>query len=165
MKWERIVFLKKKINTPPPPPKFFVYNKFFNVGNSMKTWRKHEILNKQKNIILNFFQFLKNSSKIQTTFNQYKKLYSTPPWPGAHTCKVLRKYSYAFLSYSSKTKRDGRMDGCTDVQGALQYLPSPGLWRDGRTGGVAISPIPGPTVGDKNTLYSINFLYIEVQWT
>ena len=47
---------------------------------------------------------------------------------GAHTCKVSRKYSNAFLSYSAKTKRDGRTDGQTDRQtdgrGVLQYLPS-----------------------------------------
>ena len=51
---------------------------------------------------------------------------------GALTCKVSRKYSNAFLSYSAKTKRDGRTDR--------------------RTGGVAISPVPGPTApaGDKN---------------
>ena len=46
---------------------------------------------------------------------------------------VSRKYSNAFLSYSAKTKRDGQTDG--------------------RTGGVAISPVPGPTApaGDKNS--------------
>ena len=40
------------------------------------------------------------------------------------TCKVLKKYINAFLSYSAKTKRDGQMDGWTDRRGALQYLPS-----------------------------------------
>ena len=46
--------------------------------------------------------------------------------------KFRGKYSNAFLSYSAKTKRDGRTDGRTDRQtdgrtdgrGALQYLPS-----------------------------------------
>ena len=31
-------------------------------------------------------------------------------------CKVSRKYIDAFLSYSAKTKRDGRTDGHTDIQ-------------------------------------------------
>ena len=44
------------------------------------------------------------------------KLYSTPPSLGARTCKVSRKYSNAFLSYSAKTKRDGWTDGRTDIQ-------------------------------------------------
>ena len=76
----------------------------------------------------------------KTTFHQYQKLYSTPPSLGAHTCKVSRKYSNAFLSYSAKTKRDGRTDRQTDGQ------------TDRRTGGGAISPVPGPTApaGDKN---------------
>ena len=39
----------------------------------------------------------------------------------------MRKYSNAFLSYSAKTKRDGQTDRQTDR----------------RTGGVAISPVPG----------------------
>ena len=38
--------------------------------------------------------------------------------------KVSRKYINAFLSYSAKTKRDGRTDRQTDRRGALQYLPS-----------------------------------------
>ena len=49
--------------------------------------------------------------KIQTTFHQYQKLYSTPPWHGAHTCEVSRKDINAFSSYSAKTKRDVRTDG------------------------------------------------------
>ena len=53
---------------------------------------------------------------MQTTFHQYQKLYSTPPPLGARTCKVSRKYSNAFLSYSAKTKRDGRTDRQTDRQ-------------------------------------------------
>ena len=42
------------------------------------------------------------------------------------------------MSYSAKTKRDGWTDGQTD----------------GQTGGIAISPVPGPTApaGDKKTL-------------
>ena len=75
-----------------------------------------------------FFQYLKNSYKIQTTFHQYQKLYSTPPWLGACTCKVSRKYSNAFLSYSAKTKRDGRTDGRAGGGGGgggLQYKSRP----------------------------------------
>ena len=127
MKWERIVFLKK-IHTPPD---YFFYTKFvFNVGNSMK---REENLKYWKKIILKFyfFQYLKNSYKNKTTFHQYQKLYSTPPWLGARTCKVSRKCITAFLSYSAKTKRDGQTDGQTDRQtdrqtggGVLQYLPS-----------------------------------------
>ena len=84
---------------------------------NMKFWKK-------KFLKFNFFQYLKNSYKIQTTFHKYQKLYSTPPWLGARTCKVSRKSINAFLSYSAKTKRDGRTDGRTDRRGALQYLPS-----------------------------------------
>ena len=87
MKWERIVFLKKKFcHWHPTCLKFY------------------------------FFQYLKNSYKIQTTFHQYQKLYSTPPWHGARACKVSRKYLNAFSSYSAKTKRDGQTDGRTDEQ-------------------------------------------------
>ena len=41
---------------------------------------------------------------------------------------------HAFLSYSAKTKRDGQTDGRTDR----------------RTGGVAISPVPGPMKCEEN---------------
>ena len=120
-------FSKKKFNTPPPPPEIFFAPNFFwmlEMAWNAKTW------NLKKKI-----QYLKNSSKIQTTFHQYQKLYSTPPWLGAHTCKVLRKCSNAFLSYSAKTKRDGRIDG----RGALQYLPSPGLRRRREIGATIFS--------------------------
>ena len=43
----------------------------------------------------------------------FKYLIYLPPWL---TCKVSRKYSHAFLSYSAKTKRDGQTDGRTDGQ-------------------------------------------------
>ena len=77
---------------------------------NMKYWKKYIF-------IFYFFQYLK-------TFHQYQKLYSTPPWHGARTCKVSRKYINAFFSYCAKTKRDGQTDGRTDGRGALQYLPS-----------------------------------------
>ena len=48
------------------------------------------------------------------------ELYSTLPQHGTHTCKVLRKYSNASSSYSTKMKCDRLMDG----RGAFQYLPS-----------------------------------------
>ena len=134
MKWERIVFLKKKIQHPPPPNFFFHLLFFFNVGNSMKREETMKFWTK-KFLQFYFFQYLKNSYKIQTTFHQYQKLYSTPPSLGARTCKVSRKYSNAFLSYSAKTKRDGQTDGRTDWRTDRQT--------DGRTGGVAISPVPG----------------------
>ena len=86
---------------------------------NMKFWKK-------KFLKFYFFQYLKNSYKIQTTFHQYQKLYSTPPSLGARTCKVSRKYSNAFLSYSAKTKRDGQTDRQTDGRGALQYISRPG---------------------------------------
>ena len=75
---------------------------------NLKYWKK-----KKKSIF----------KKIQTTFHQYQKLYSTPPGHGAHTCKVSRKYIHVFLSCSAKTKHDGR--------GVLQYLPS---WAFGTAG-------------------------------
>ena len=68
--------------------------------------------------------------KIQTTFHQYQKLYSTPPWLGARTCKVSRKYSNAFLSYSAKTKRDGQTDGRTDGGRCNISRPGPSAPRE-----------------------------------
>ena len=55
-----------------------------------------------------------NTYKIQTTFHQYQKLYSTLPWHGAHNCKISRKNFNAFSSYIAKT----------DWRTAFQYLPS-----------------------------------------
>ena len=116
MKWERIRFLKKNMSTPlPPPPPGISFNAiFFNVGNSIKREENMKYW-KQKCI---FFQYLKNSlQKIKLHyFHQYQKLYSTPPWHGARTCKVSRKYIHACSSYSVKTKRDGHTDGRTDGQ-------------------------------------------------
>ena len=63
---------------------------------------------------------------IVTTSHQYQTLYSTPPWLDAHTSKVSRKYSNAFWSYSAKTKRDGQTDRRT---GGVAISPVPGLWR------------------------------------
>ena len=71
----------------------------------LETRRKHEILNKIK-----FKFYLKNSSKIQTTFHQYQNLYMV------HVpAKFRENTSIRFLSYSAKTKPDGRTDGRTDV--------------------------------------------------
>ena len=78
---------------------------------------------------------------MQTTFHQYQKLYSTPPWHDAHTCKVSRKYINAFSSYSAKTKRDGQTEG-----GALQYLPS-------RAFGAA---------GDNNTRMDVPYAFYNI---
>ena len=52
----------------------------------------------------------KKSYKIQTTSHHYQKLYSTPPWHGARTWKVLRKYRKASLSYIAKMKHEGQTD-------------------------------------------------------
>ena len=49
-----------------------------NVGNSMKLEENMKYW-KQNFLNLYFFQYLKNSCKIQITFHQYQKLYSTPP--------------------------------------------------------------------------------------
>ena len=84
----------------------------------------------KKILKFNFFQYLKNSYKIQTTFHQYQKLYSTPPWHGARTCKVSRKYINAFLSYSAKTKRDWRTDGRTDGGRCNISRPGPSAPRE-----------------------------------
>ena len=81
--------------------------------NAKKTWN----FEKKQNLIFFFSIFKKFIKKIQTTFHQYQKLYSTPPWLGARTCKVSRKYSNAFLNYSAKTKHDGRTDRQTDGGG------------------------------------------------
>ena len=117
----------------PPPPEFFFLHQicFFLMleiaWNAKKTWNIED----KKYLKFYFFQYLKNAYKIQTTFHQYQKLYSTPPWHGARTCKISRKYINAFLSYSVKTKRDGQTGGRMDRR------------TDGQTGGVAISPVPG----------------------
>ena len=47
-----------------------------------------------------------------------KTIYSTPPWLGVCTCRVLRKYMNASSSYSVKTKCDGQTDrqtGCVSI--------------------------------------------------
>ena len=75
---------------------------------NMKFWKK-----KISNYI--FLNILKIHKKFKQ-HSKYQKLYSTPPSLGARTCKVSRKYSNAFLSYSAKTKRDGRTDRQTDRQ-------------------------------------------------
>ena len=110
----------------PPPPTDFFYSK--NVGNSIFyiTRRKHEM---RKHKFNNFFNI---SNKIQTTSHQFQKLYNTPPWRawrGARTCKVSRKYSNGFLSYSTKTKRDGQTDGQTDgwMDGGHFNISHPGF--------------------------------------
>ena len=123
MKWERIGFLKKKkLSTqpsPPPPPKFFLTPFFFYVANSiqrkenMKYWRI-------------FFSLNNIASISKTTFLQYQKLYSTPPWHGACTCKVRENTSMRFWVTVRKL----------NVMDRQTY---------GRTGGVAISPVPGQT--------------------
>ena len=60
MKWERIVFLKKKI--PPPPPGIFIFYTnflfFFNVGNSMKREENMKYWEK-KNLNFLFFSIFK----------------------------------------------------------------------------------------------------------
>ena len=85
------------------------------LGNSIK----REESTKWENILqINFFFKFK-----QHPINN-KNYTAQPPWHGAHTCKVSRRYSNAFSSYSAKTKRDGQTDGWTDGQGAFQYLPS-----------------------------------------
>ena len=60
------------------------------------------------------FQYFKISKQnIKYSIN-IKKLYSTPPWHGARTWTVSRKYSNACSRYSAKTKRDAQTDGQTD---------------------------------------------------
>ena len=103
------------LNTVKPVFRGNLFYSSKNVGNSIlsakKTWH-------------NFFYDKKMHNKIQTKSHQFQKLYSTPPWHGACTCKVSRKYNNAFLSYSAKTKRDGRTE--TDKQmGAFHDLPPP----------------------------------------
>ena len=87
--------------------------------NAKKTW------NTEKKIkLIYFFQYLKKFIKNSNNSINIKNYTATPPWHGARTCKVSRKYINAFLSCSAKTKRDGQTDGRTDRRGALQYLPS-----------------------------------------
>ena len=95
-----------------------------------KTRRKHEMM---KKLIL--------ANKFITKFkHQYQKLYSTPPWHGAHTCKVLRKYSNEFSSYNAKTKRDGH----DRWMGAFQYLPSRAFGATGDNNELDISVTNAP---------------------
>ena len=60
----------------------------------------------------------------------FSKLYSTPPWHGARTFKVSRKYNNTFLSYSAKPKRDGQTG--LVMQGGIAKSPVPRLRRGGR---------------------------------
>ena len=83
--------------------------------NTKKTWS-------EKKTNLNIFFFFNISNNIPSI----SKTIQHTPWHGAHTYKVSRKYSNAFLSYSAKTKRDGQTD----------------RWMDRQTGGVSISPGP-----------------------
>ena len=102
--------------------------KFLNVGNSIKCEENMKYWKKKK--LFYFFQYLKNSKKIQSTFHQYKKLHSTPPCHGARTCKVSRKYIKMRFRVTvwKLNMTDGQTDRQTNVQmdgwGALQYLPS-----------------------------------------
>ena len=161
------IFPTPEIFLPPPPNFFFTPFFFLNVGNSMKRLENMKFW-KKKNFKFYFFKYLKNSYKIQATFHQYQKLYSTPPSLGARTCKVSRQYSNAFLSYSAKTKRDGRTDrqtdrqtdrrtdrrtdGQTDGRGALQYLPSPGLRRRRE---IIKSSLPMPSAACTKWLFNV----------
>ena len=105
---------------------------------NMKYWKK--ILK------FYFFQYLKNSYKIQTTFHQYQNYTAHPH---ARTCKVSRKYINAFLSYSAKTKRDGQTDGQTD----------------GRTdGGRCNISRPGPSAPREIITYSWCHVLWERNW-
>ena len=70
------------------------------------------------------------------------KLHGEKTLHGARTCKVLRKYINAFLSYSAKTKRDGQTDGRTDGRTDRRTDGQTDRQTD-RCGGVAISPVPG----------------------
>ena len=99
----------EKKSPPPPPPEMFQY--FFTP------------------IFFLHAQYLKNSYTIQTTFHQYQKLYSTPPWHGARTCNVPAKFRENTSMHFRVTVRklnvtDRRTDRQTDGRGALQYLPS-----------------------------------------
>ena len=91
--------------------------------NAKKTWN----IEKNKFKIL----FLFNIEKIHKKFKQHSiniKNYTAHPHDMVHIpAKFRENTSNAFLSYSAKTKRDRRTDGQTDR----------------RTGGVAISPVPG----------------------
>ena len=103
-------FFFKKSNTPQKNFNWFFYSNYFlyNVGNNIK---REENMKYWHHLKKN--QYLKNSWKIQTTFHQYQKLCSTPPWHGVRTCKVSRKYINAFWVTVRKTKRDGQTDGRT----------------------------------------------------
>ena len=125
MKWERIVFLKKKINTPPPPPEFFFTLNFFffNVGNSMK--REENMKFWKKNLKILFFSIFKK-------FKQHSiniKNYTAHPHDLVHVPAKFRENTTMrfWVTVQKLNMTDRQTDGRTD----------------GRTGGVAISPVPG----------------------
>ena len=115
MKWERIVFLK---STAPPPPWICFQHQFFLMLEL--AWNAKKTRNIENKILkFYFFQYLKNSYKIQTTFHQYpkKNLYSTPPMTWCTFLqKSFEKIHQNFSCYSAKTKRDGQTYGRTDRQ-------------------------------------------------
>ena len=75
---------------------------FFNVENSIKRVKKNQHPPPPQNFLFvtNFFFFMleiawnaKKTWNIETTFHQYQKLYSTPPWHGARTYRNVSKCS------------------------------------------------------------------------
>ena len=89
----------------------------FSNNNKMKYWNK-KIL---KILFFSIFKkFIKKSNNIPSISKTIQHTAMT--W-----WTYLKSFENAFLSYNAKTKRDGRTDRGTD----------------GRTGGVAISPVPG----------------------
>ena len=125
--------LPRNFCTPPPPNFFFTPIFFLNVRNSMKHLENMKFW---KKLISNFICFHKK-------FKQHSiniKNYTAHPHHLVHVPAKFREISNAFLSYSAKTKRDGRTDRQTDRQTDRRMDRQ----TDGR-GGVAISPVPGPT--------------------
>ena len=113
----------KMSSPPPPPPKFCLHQFFLNVGNCMK---REENLKFWTKIFSIFKKFIKNSKK--TTFHQYQKLYSTPPWHGAKFWGTRSKSAMHFwVTVRKLNVTDGQTDRWTDGRRALQYLPYPGL--------------------------------------
>ena len=106
---------EKHFQHPPPlpPPKFLFIPIFFLMleipWNAKKTW------NFEKKIFFSIFKkFIKNSNNIPSiskTIQHTPMTWCTPPWLGARTCKVSRKYSNAFLVTVRKLNvTDGQTD-------------------------------------------------------
>ena len=120
MKWERIVFLKKIY--PQPPTKFFFY-----VGNSMK---RDENLKYWKHFFFFFFSIFKKFIKNSNNIPSISKTIQHTPMTWCTYLQSFEKIHQCVLSYSAKTKHDGRTDRQTDGGRCNISRPGPSAPRE-----------------------------------